>query len=118
MFYNPAVMHGAGTNHASDRFRLAELLQVSLALGRAMQSVDRVHMADRQSMHLPDPPAAKTSDLQRVSLASGCQERAGSPQRWDRGFLPEWKSDQTAPGRGSRRYAMRRQRPCATRCRC
>lgn len=44
MFFNPAVMHGAGTNHTSDRFRLADLLQVSSALGRAMESVDRVRM--------------------------------------------------------------------------
>ncbi len=44
MFFNPAVMHGAGTNHTTDRFRLANLLQVSSALGRAMETVDRARM--------------------------------------------------------------------------
>ena len=44
MFFNPAVMHGAGTNHTSDRFRLGNLLQVSSALGRAMETVDRARM--------------------------------------------------------------------------
>ncbi len=44
MFFNPAVMHGAGTNSTMDRFRLANLLQVSSALGRAMETVDRARM--------------------------------------------------------------------------
>ncbi len=44
MFFNPAVMHGAGTNHTTDRFRLGNLLQVSSALGRAMETVDRARM--------------------------------------------------------------------------
>ncbi len=44
MFFNPAVMHGAGTNHTTDRFRMANLLQVSSAMGRAMETVDRARM--------------------------------------------------------------------------
>ena len=44
MFFNPAVMHGAGTNHTTDRFRLGNLLQVSSAFGRAMETVDRARM--------------------------------------------------------------------------
>lgn len=43
-FFNPAVMHGAGSNITSDKFRLANLLQVSSAFGRAMESVDRTAM--------------------------------------------------------------------------
>ncbi len=44
VFFNPAVMHGAGTNHTSDRFRLVNLLQVSSAFGRAMETVNRTAM--------------------------------------------------------------------------
>jgi len=44
MFFNPAVMHGAGTNHTTDRFRMANLLQVSSAFGRAMETVNRTQM--------------------------------------------------------------------------
>jgi ectoine hydroxylase-related dioxygenase (phytanoyl-CoA dioxygenase family) len=44
MFFNPAVMHGAGTNHTKDRFRLANLLQISSAFGRAMETVNRTRM--------------------------------------------------------------------------
>ena len=44
LFFNPAVMHGAGTNHTPDRFRMVNLLQVSSAFGRAMETVDRSKM--------------------------------------------------------------------------
>jgi ectoine hydroxylase-related dioxygenase (phytanoyl-CoA dioxygenase family) len=39
-FFNPAVFHGAGTNRTSDVRRMANLLQVSSAFGRAMETVD------------------------------------------------------------------------------
>ncbi len=45
LFFNPAVMHGAGTNRTTDRFRMVNLLQVSSAFGRAMESVDRASMS-------------------------------------------------------------------------
>lgn len=45
LFFNPAVMHGAGTNRTADRFRMVNLLQVSSAFGRAMESVDRARMS-------------------------------------------------------------------------
>lgn len=41
VFFNPALMHAAGTNVSSDVRRMANLLQVSSAFGRAMESVDR-----------------------------------------------------------------------------
>ena len=44
VFFNPALFHGAGTNRTSDVRRMANLLQVSSALGRAMESVDRTAM--------------------------------------------------------------------------
>jgi ectoine hydroxylase-related dioxygenase (phytanoyl-CoA dioxygenase family) len=44
-FFNPAVFHGAGTNHSKDIKRIANLLQVSTAYGRAMESVDRLKMS-------------------------------------------------------------------------
>ncbi|MEU9449937.1 phytanoyl-CoA dioxygenase family protein [Streptomyces sp. NPDC048277] len=40
-FFNPAVFHAAGTNRTLDVRRMANLLQVSSAFGRAMESVDR-----------------------------------------------------------------------------
>src|SRR3954451_9585098 len=39
-FFNPALFHGAGTNRTADVRRMANLLQVSSAFGRAMETVD------------------------------------------------------------------------------
>jgi ectoine hydroxylase-related dioxygenase (phytanoyl-CoA dioxygenase family) len=44
-FFNPALFHGAGTNRSTDVRRMANLLQVSSAFGRAMESVDRTAMS-------------------------------------------------------------------------
>lgn len=41
LFFNPALFHGAGANITSDIHRMANLLQVSSAFGRAMETVDR-----------------------------------------------------------------------------
>jgi ectoine hydroxylase-related dioxygenase (phytanoyl-CoA dioxygenase family) len=44
VFFNPALFHAAGTNHSPDVRRMANLLQVSSAFGRAMETVDRTAM--------------------------------------------------------------------------
>lgn len=41
VFFNPALFHAAGANRSADVRRMANLLQVSSAFGRAMESVDR-----------------------------------------------------------------------------
>jgi len=41
VFFNPALFHGAGTNNSADVKRMANLLQVSSAFGRALETVDR-----------------------------------------------------------------------------
>ena len=43
-FFNPALFHAAGHNRTADVKRMANLLQVSSAYGRAMESVDRARM--------------------------------------------------------------------------
>lgn len=47
VFFNPSLIHAAGTNRSKDIFRMANLLQVSSAFGRAMESVDRERMSAR-----------------------------------------------------------------------
>ena len=44
MFFNPAIFHGAGANSSTNIHRMANLLQVSSALGRAMETIDRSKM--------------------------------------------------------------------------
>ena len=43
-FFNPALFHAAGANRTADVHRMANLLQVSSAFGRAMEAVDRGRM--------------------------------------------------------------------------
>ncbi|MDB5525649.1 MAG: phytanoyl-CoA dioxygenase [Rhizobium sp.] len=45
VFFNPALIHAAGTNRSKDILRTANLLQVSSAFGRAMESVNRQKMS-------------------------------------------------------------------------
>ncbi len=45
VFFNPAVFHAAGANRTPHIHRMANLLQVSSAMGRAMETVDRVRMS-------------------------------------------------------------------------
>lgn len=41
VFFNPAIFHAAGTNSTRTMRRMANLLQVSSAFGRSMESIDR-----------------------------------------------------------------------------
>ncbi|MDQ0790554.1 phytanoyl-CoA dioxygenase family protein [Streptomyces sp. B3I8] len=41
VFFNPALFHAAGANRSADVRRMANLLQISSAFGRAMERVDR-----------------------------------------------------------------------------
>ncbi|MEL6126664.1 MAG: phytanoyl-CoA dioxygenase family protein [Pseudomonadota bacterium] len=47
LFFNPALFHAAGSNTSTDIHRMANLLQVSSAFGRAMESVDRMAMCKK-----------------------------------------------------------------------
>ena len=44
VFFNPALFHAAGANTSADIHRMANLLQISSAFGRAMETVDRYAM--------------------------------------------------------------------------
>ena len=44
LFFSPALFHAAGANVSSNIHRMANLLQVSSAFGRAMETIDRTKM--------------------------------------------------------------------------
>jgi ectoine hydroxylase-related dioxygenase (phytanoyl-CoA dioxygenase family) len=46
VFFNPALLHAAGHNRSTDIRRMANLLQISSAFGRAMETVNREAMAN------------------------------------------------------------------------
>lgn len=58
LFFNPAVMHGAGDNITTDKFRLANLLQVGSAFGRSIETVNRDAMCRALYPVLKDLDAA------------------------------------------------------------
>jgi len=45
VFFNPALFHAAGSNITTDCQRMANLLQISSAMGRAMETVDRTRVS-------------------------------------------------------------------------
>lgn len=85
VFFNPALFHAAGTNRSTDIKRVANLLQVSSAFGRAMETVNR----QRMSAHLF--PALKTlrsagglSQEQMSNAVAACAEGYSFPTNLDR----------------------------------
>jgi ectoine hydroxylase-related dioxygenase (phytanoyl-CoA dioxygenase family) len=51
VFFNPALFHAAGANTTTDIHRIANLLQVSSAFGRAMETIDRRKMCKLLYLH-------------------------------------------------------------------
>lgn len=47
IFFNPALFHAAGANETTDFNRMANLLQISSAFGKAMESVDSLPIVER-----------------------------------------------------------------------
>ncbi|KZM50413.1 phytanoyl-CoA dioxygenase family protein [Labrenzia sp. OB1] len=64
VFFNPALFHAAGANKSDDVQRFANLLQVSSAFGRAMETVDRDKMC-----RLLFPHAVRAKAENRLSAA-------------------------------------------------
>lgn len=54
VFFNPALMHGAGANKSQDIQRLANLLQISSAFGKPMEVIDhdRIQLACYEQLKL------------------------------------------------------------------
>jgi len=47
VFFNPALFHAAGANTTEDHHRCANLLQISAAFGKPMETVDRYRISQR-----------------------------------------------------------------------
>ena len=107
------MIHGAGTNRSADIRRMANLLQISSAFGRAMESVDRDRMcralypalraaaaagadvehavaAAAEGYAFPtnldrDPPVDGLAPPTQADLVRQALARAGTPARLRRG---------------------------------
>lgn len=85
VFFNPALFHAAGSNRSTDIRRMANLLQVSSAYGRAMESVDRGRMSIALYPTLRSLRANGTlSDSQCANVVAACAEGYAFPTNLDR----------------------------------
>jgi ectoine hydroxylase-related dioxygenase (phytanoyl-CoA dioxygenase family) len=97
-FFNPALFHAAGHNDSTDVRRMANLLQVSSAFGRAMESVDRARMS---AAVLPALRALKASGATGTAVRNAiaaCAEGYSFPTNLDRdqpidGLAPETQAE-------------------------
>jgi ectoine hydroxylase-related dioxygenase (phytanoyl-CoA dioxygenase family) len=97
-FFNPALFHGAGTNRSADVRRMANLLQVSSAFGRAMETVDRTAMCRALYPVLQAQKAAGAAEHTLRNAVAASAEGYAFPTNLDRdqpigGLAPETQAE-------------------------
>jgi ectoine hydroxylase-related dioxygenase (phytanoyl-CoA dioxygenase family) len=98
VFFNPALLHGAGTNRSADVRRMANLLQVSSAFGRAMEAVDRTAMCRALFPVLLAQRAAGADERTLRNVVAASAEGYAFPTNLDRdqpigGLAPETQAE-------------------------
>ena len=98
VFFSPAMFHAAGHNRTADVHRIANLLQISSAFGRATEAVDRARMVNAV---YPTLRSRLVSGLDRAAAANvvaACAEAYAFPTNLDRdqpvdGLAPPSQAD-------------------------
>ncbi len=72
VFFNPALFHAAGCNTSSDKVRIANLLQVSSAFGKTMETLNYPAMIESVYPVLYKAYMEKTLTADAVHNVSGC----------------------------------------------
>lgn len=95
LFFNPALFHAAGSNRTTSVQRMANLLQVSSAYGRAMESLNRTKMCEVLYPALLDHMRTESMTREEVdAVIASCAEGYPFPTNLDRdpplgGLAPE-----------------------------
>ena len=84
VFFNPALFHAAGTNRTTDVHRMANLLQVSSAFGRVMESVDYQKMCNAVYPALLRSKAAGMSQAALDRVVAACSYGYPFPTNLDK----------------------------------
>lgn len=97
-FFNPAVLHAAGTNQTKDFKRMANLTQIGSAFGRTLETVDREQMSNAIYPVLQARKAAGWSDHELKTVIAACAEGYAFPTNLDRdpplkGLAPQSQAD-------------------------
>ena len=95
LFFNPALFHAAGSNRTTSVQRMANLLQISSAYGRAMESLNRARMSEALYPVLLESLATSTMTQAEADAAiASCAEGYPFPTNLDKdpplgGLAPE-----------------------------
>ncbi|KAA0998702.1 phytanoyl-CoA dioxygenase [Paraburkholderia panacisoli] len=95
IFFNPALFHAAGSNRTSHVQRMANLLQISSAYGRAMEVVNRTRMSETLYPVLRHRlMTGNMTEFEARSVIASCAEGYSFPTNLDRdppvrGLAPE-----------------------------
>ena len=81
LFFNPALFHAAGANVSADIQRMANLLQISSAFGRAMETIDRAAMCKAMYPHALANPGLSAPEL--AAAIGACAEGYSFPTNLD-----------------------------------
>ena len=97
-FFNPALFHGAGNNRSTDIRRMANLLQISSAFGRAMEAVERRRVCEALYPVLVERRAQGVPDRDLLNAIAAAAEGYGFPTDLDLdqpvdGLAPETQAE-------------------------
>lgn len=84
VFFNPALFHAAGSNHSASLRRMANLLQVNSAFGRAMESVDRQRLVEAVYPALVERKARGMAAALLANVVAATAEGYAFPTNLDR----------------------------------
>ncbi len=95
LFFNPALFHAAGSNGTTSVQRMANLLQISSAYGRAMESLNRTRM--REALYpvlLEGLATSRMTQAEADAAVASCAEGYPFPTNLDKdppldGLAPE-----------------------------
>ena len=98
VFFSPALFHAAGHNRTADVARMANLLQISSAFGRATEAVDRARMVHAVYPALRSRLAQGLDRAAAANVVAACTEGYAFPTNLDRdqpvgGLAPPSQAD-------------------------
>ena len=98
VFFSPAMFHAAGHNRTAGAHRIANLLQISSAFGRATEAVDRVRMVNAVYPTLRSRVASGLDRASATNVVAACAEGYAFPTNLDRdqpvdGLAPPSQAD-------------------------
>jgi ectoine hydroxylase-related dioxygenase (phytanoyl-CoA dioxygenase family) len=99
LFFNPALFHAAGSNRTTSIQRMANLLQISSAYGRAMESLNRTKMCEALYPILLERTRTESITGEEAdAVIAACAEGYPFPTNLDRdppqgGLAPESQQD-------------------------